>query len=73
MYEFVVSKYLPKTIKDKDGKEHEVIGMAVDKKAYDQWMLDMPLLGDEQPAPPPIYIITGDVKAEPVQYSHDHA
>ncbi len=53
-----VSKYLPKTVKDKDGNEVELIGiMTADKQKWDRWMAD--LMG--QTPCPQIVLLTGNV------------
>ena len=56
--EVKASKYLPRTVKDKDGNEVELIGIVTpDQWAYDRWMMD---LSDEVP-PPQIVMLTGKV------------
>ncbi len=58
IHEVSVCKYLPKTVKDKDGNERELIAVAVDDKAMRDWMLDLSL---EPAEPPKIVLFVGDI------------
>ena len=58
--EVVLTEWLPRTVKDKDGRNVELVGVLVDRAGYERWVTD--LTGTIVPR---VTLLVGDVVTEP--------